>query len=125
MYLNKEVYVKMTKYFITVDQVSINIPINKMGGMNTALQLDKELKLSEIFGGSDKAKALNYYSEAISYYDNKIKIMWSDKKKIQGLLPYFSATGFKAWQNIGKLRGYDLSFINLLKFMTTKKARFT
>lgn len=125
MYLNKEVYVKMTKYFITVDQVSINIPINKMGGMNTALQLDKELKLSEIFGGSDKAKALNYCSEAISYYDNKIKIMWSDKKKIQGMLPYFSATGFKAWQNIGKLRGYDLSFINLLKFMTTKKARFT
>lgn len=52
-----------------------------MGGMNTALQLDKELKLSEIFGGSDKAKALNYCSEAISYYDNKIKIMWSDRKK--------------------------------------------
>lgn len=81
MYLNKEIYVKMTKYFITVDQVSINIPINMMGGMNTALQLDKELKLSEIFGGSDKAKALNYCSEAISYYDNKIKIMWSDRKK--------------------------------------------
>lgn len=81
MYLNKEVYVKMTKYFVTVDQVSINIPINKMGGMITALQLDKELKLSKIFGGSDKAKALNYYSEAIGYYDNKIKIMWSDQKK--------------------------------------------
>ena len=59
MYLNKEIYVKMTKYFITVDQVSINIPINMMGGMNTALQLDKELKLSEIFGGSDKPKAQN------------------------------------------------------------------
>lgn len=71
----------MTKYFVTVDQVSINIPINKMGGMITALQLDKELKLSKVFGGSDKAKALNYYSEAIGYYDNKIKIMWSDKKK--------------------------------------------
>ncbi len=81
MYLNKEVYVKMTKYFVTVDQVSINIPINKMGGMITALQLDKELKLSKVFGGSDKAKALNYYSEAIGYYNNKIKIMWSDKKK--------------------------------------------
>lgn len=93
--------------------------------MNTALQLDKELKLSKIFGSSDKAKALNYYSEAIGYYDNKIKIMWSDKKKTQGPLLYFSATGFKTWQNLGKLRGYDLSFINLLKFMTTKKARFT
>lgn len=115
----------MTKCFVTVDQVSINLPINKMGGMNTALQLDKELKLSEIFGGSDKAKALNHYSEAIGYYDNKIKIMWSDKKKSQGLLLYFSATGFKAWQNLGKLRGYDLSFVNLIKFMTTKKARFT
>lgn len=115
----------MTKYFVTVDQASINLPINKMGGMNTALQLDKELKLSEIFGGSDKAKALNHYSEAIGYYDNKIKIMWSDQKKSQGLLLYFSATGFKAWQNLGKLRGYDLSFVNLIKFMTTKKARFT
>lgn len=51
--------------------------------------------------------------------------MWSDKKKIQGLLLYFSATGFKTWQNLGKLGGYDLSFINLLKFMTTKKTRFT
>ena len=39
----------MTEYFVTVDQVSINFPINKMGGMNTALQLDKELKLPKIF----------------------------------------------------------------------------
>lgn len=96
-----------------------------MGGMNTALQLDKDLKLSEIFGDSDKAKALNYYSEAIGYYDGKIKIMWNEKKKTQGLLLYFSATGFKAWQNLGQLRGYDLSFTNLITFMVNKKARFT
>lgn len=93
--------------------------------MNTALQLDKDLKLSEIFGDSDKAKALNHYSEAIGYYDGKIKIMWNEKKKTQGLLLYFSATGFKAWQNLGQLRGYDLSFTNLITFMVNKKARFT
>lgn len=121
----KEVYVKMTKYFVTVDQVSINLPINKMGGMNTALQVAKDLKLSKIFGGSDKTKALNHYSNAIGFYNGQIKLMWSEKKKTQGLLLYFSATGFKAWQNLGKLRGYNLSFINLLKFMTQKNARFT
>lgn len=115
----------MTKYFVTVDQVSINIPINKMGGTNTALKIDKELKLSEIFGGFDKAKALNHYAEAIGYYDNKIKIMWNDNKKSQGLLLYFSATGFKAWQTLGNLKGFDLNFINLIKFMANKGARFT
>ncbi|MCP9330318.1 replication initiation factor domain-containing protein [Lactobacillus kefiranofaciens subsp. kefirgranum] len=115
----------MTEYFVTVDQVSINFPINKMGGMNTALQLDKELKLSKIFGDSNKSKALNHYSDAIGYYDGKIKFMWNDKKKSQGLLLYFSASGFKAWKNLGKLRGYDLDFDNLIKIMINKKAKFT
>lgn len=114
-----------TKYLVTVDQVSINFPINKMGGMNTARQLDKELKLSEILGNSDDAKALNHYSEAIGYYDRQVKMMWNDKKKSQGLLLYFSATGFKAWQSLGELKGYDSNFMKLIKFMKDKKARFT
>lgn len=71
-----------------------------MGGLNTALQVAKDLRLSKIFGGSDKARALNYYSEAVSYYNGQIKFMWNEKKKSQGLLLYFSATGFKAWQNL-------------------------
>ncbi|WP_405076466.1 replication initiation factor domain-containing protein [Ligilactobacillus acidipiscis] len=115
----------MTKYFVTVDQVSINFPINKMGGLNTALEIDEDLKLSEIFGGSEKAPALNHYSEAIAYYGGKVKVMWSEKKKAQGVLLYFSATGFKAWQSLSKIRGYDFAFYKLIKYLTAKKARFT
>ena len=84
---------------MTVDQASINFPIGKMGGLNTALQIEKELHLAEILGGSDKAKALNHYSEAITYYNGKI--MWNVKKSSQGLLLYFSATGYKALQSKG------------------------
>lgn len=91
----------MAKYYVTVDQASINFPIGKMGGLNTALQIEKELHLAEILGGSDKAKALNHYSEAIAYYNGKIKIMWNVKKSSQGLLLYFSATGYKALQSKG------------------------
>ncbi|MBD5429852.1 replication initiation factor domain-containing protein [Lactobacillus sp.] len=115
----------MAQYYVTVDQVSINFPIGKMGGLNTALEIEKELHLAEILGGSDKAKALNHYSEAIAYYDGKIKIMWNVKKPSQGLLLYFSATGYKALQSLGRLRDYDMSFVNLLKYMDDKKARFT
>lgn len=114
-----------TKYFVSVDQVSINFPVNKMGGLNTALQVAKDLRLSKIFGGSDKARALNFYSEAVSYYNGQIKFMWNEKKKSQGLLLYFSATGFKAWQNLGKLRGYKSTFNSLVKYMVQKQARFT
>lgn len=39
-----------TKYFVSVDQVSVNFPVNKMGGLNTALQVAKDLRLSKIFG---------------------------------------------------------------------------
>lgn len=115
----------MAKYYVTVDQASINFPIGKMGGLNTALKIEKELHLAEILSGSDKAKALNYYSEAIAYYNGKIKIMWNDKKRSQGLLLYFSATGYKALKSLGKLRGYDISFVNLVEYMSDKKARFT
>lgn len=116
----------MTKYFVTVDQASINFPINKMSGLNTALQIAKDLHLSKIFGSVDKTKAMNYYSEAFGYYKNQIKFMWNDKKKTQGVLLYFSATGFKAWQSLGKLKGYELNFLNLIKYLSTKKkVRFT
>ena len=116
----------MTKYFVTVDQASINFPINKMSGLNTALQVAKDLHLSKIFGSADKTKAMNYYSEAFGYYNNQIKFMWNDKKKTQGVLLYFSATGFKAWQSLGKLKGYELNFLNLIKYLSTKKkVRFT
>lgn len=115
----------MAKYYVTVDQASINFPINKMGGLNTALKIEKKLHLAEILGGSDKAKALNHYSEAIVYYNGKIKIMWNEKKPAQGLLLYLSATGYKALQSLGRLRGYDISFVNLVKYMVDKKARFT
>lgn len=114
-----------TKYFVSVDQVSINFPVNKMGGLNTALQVAKDLRLSKIFGGSDKARAMNYYSEAVSYYNGQIKFMWNENKKSQGLLLYFSATGFKAWKNLGKLRGYKSTFNSLIKYMVQKQARFT
>lgn len=115
----------MTKVYVTVDQVSINFPVGEMGSLNTALKIVEDLHLNEIFGGSDKAKALNFYSEAFGFYKNQIKFMWNPKKKVQGLLLYFSATGFKAWQNLGALRGFKSTFEFLLKYLVEKKARFT
>lgn len=52
--------------------------------------------------------------------------MWNDKRKKQGVLLYFSATGFRAWQNVGELQGFkDIDFFALIKYMVNCKARFT
>lgn len=115
----------MDKYFVTVDQVSINFPVNAMGGTNTALVISKELHLPEIFGESEKATALNFYNSAISYYQGQVKLMWNDRRRSQGLLLYLSATGFRALQHLSKMRGFDLDLYELIKFMQKKKARFT
>lgn len=74
----------MSNYFVTVDQLSINFPLKaKKSVIKKIESLDKQLRLSEVLGGNQKAKALNHYSEAISYYDNQIKFMWNTKKKLK------------------------------------------
>lgn len=46
----------MTKYYVTVDQVSINFSINSRNGFNTAMQVAEDLHLSRIFGQAKKVK---------------------------------------------------------------------
>ena len=112
-------------YLVSVDQVTINFPKNKYGEIKPASEIDKELNLTKIFGPPNNSKALNHYSEAISYYDGQIRVMWSNERVNQGTLIYFSATGFKAWQNLGKLKGYTSTFKNLIQYLFQENAKFT
>ncbi|MBP2057305.1 hypothetical protein J2Z60_000469 [Lactobacillus colini] len=115
----------MTKIFATVDQVTINLPyIDKFSGQDSAITYAEKLHLEEVLGEMNKGRGLNYYSEAITFYKNQVKIMWNDKRKSQGILLYFTATGYKAWKSLGRLQGYCFDLLNLVSFMTENHAKW-
>lgn len=47
------------------------------------------------------------------------------KEKTQGLLLYFSATGFKAWQSLSAILGYEFNWVKFLKLLNNYDAHFT
>lgn len=122
---NKERQVNMSKIYATVDQVTINLPyIDKFDGQDSAITYAKKLHLEEVLGEMNRGKGLNHYSDAITFYKNQVKLMWNNKRKSQGILLYFTATGYKAWKSLGQLQGYRFDLSNLIKFMVESHAKW-
>ena len=122
---NKERRVNMTKIYATVDQVSISLPyIDKFSGQDSAITYAEKLHLEEVLGEMNRGKGLNHYSNAVTFYKNQVKIMWNDKRKSQGILLYFTATGYKAWKSLGQLQGYRFDLSNLINFMRENHAKW-
>lgn len=95
-----------------------------MSGLDSALTYVKKLHLEEILGEGNKGHGLSHYRDAITFYQGQVKVMWSEDKKNQGILLYFSGTGFKAWQSLAELQGYKVNLVTLLKFMIENHARW-
>lgn len=113
------------KVYATVDQCSVNLPyIENMSGLDSVLTYIKKLHFEEILGEGNKGRGLSHYKEAITFYQNQVKLMWSDNKREQGILLYFSGTGFKAWQSLAELQGYEADLTTLMKFMIKNHARW-
>lgn len=115
----------MTKIFATVDQVTINLPyVGKMKGQDSALVYAEKLHFEEILGEASSARGLNFYKSAISFYKGQVKLMWHDNKRSQGILLYFTATGYRAWKSLSQLHGYSFDLLSLINFMLENEAKW-
>lgn len=112
------------KIFVNIDQCTVNFPVYDKP-FNTVVRVIEDLKFEKIFGNSENVKAMNHYDEAIGFYNGQIKIMWSTRKLTQGVMLYFTATGLRAWQDIGNLQNINIHWIKFINYLSHNHAHFT
>ncbi|MHC5520319.1 hypothetical protein [Limosilactobacillus vaginalis] len=105
------------KIFVNIDQCTVNFPVYDKP-FNTVVRVIEDLKFEKIFGNSENVKAMNHYDEAIGFYNGQIKIMWSTRKLTQGVMLYFTATGLRAWQDIGNLQNINIHWIKFINYLS-------
>lgn len=112
------------KIFVNIDQCTVNFPVCDKP-FSTVIRIIDSLALDKIFGNTEKVKAMNYYDEAIGFYNGQVKLMWSDKRPTQGIMLYFTATGLRAWQDIRKLQNINICWPKFISYLYEHHAHFT
>lgn len=110
--------------FVKVDQCTVNFPVDDEPFENVK-KIIKDLRFEDILGDDSKVKPLNHYDEAIGFYNGQIKIMWSSRSSSQGIMLYFTATGLRAWQDIGRLQNIRMDWPKFVAYLAGKSAHFT
>lgn len=112
------------KILVNIDQCTINFPVYDKP-FSTVIRIIDSLAFNQIFGDSEKVKAMNHYDEAIGFYNGQIKLMWSDERPTQGVMLYFTATGLRAWQIFGKLHNRGIQWLDFINYLSKNNAHFT